>query len=230
MDEKTIAPVAYIYTDYKEKFGIPRQSGIAPHLMSTIIPMEPYHQEEAFKGIEGYDYLWLIFGFSANDPTVKPSLTVRPPKIGGNTRVGVFASRSPYRPNGLGLSVVKLEKINKNNGKVELVVSGADLLDGTPVYDIKPYIPYADSHSEARAGFSVAPFAVQKQVLFTCEFPKEMSEEQKEALTESIRQDPRPGYHEDEDRIYGMHFGKWNVKFKGSNETITVTAFDIACF
>ncbi len=226
MHELTLFPVAVIENDYKEKFGIPRQSGLAPHLVSRIVPLGKYANEEAFKEIEGYDYLWLIFGFSENDREHEEALTVRPPKLGGNERVGVFASRSPYRPNPIGLSCVRLERVMKEDHKAILIVSGADLMNGTPVYDIKPYVPYADSHPEARAGFSVAPSAARKKVILDTAFPPEMTEAQQLSLIESLGHDPRPGYHHDETRIYGMRFGSWNVRFKQDQETITILFFD----
>lgn len=226
MYDLTIRPIAFIANDYKEKFGIPRQSGIAKHLMSQIIMQRPYADPDAFRGIDSYDYLWLIFGFSENERDKEPSLTVRPPKLGGNERVGVFASRSPFRPNGLGLSCVKLERAEQTENGIVLIVSGADLLNGTPVYDIKPYVPYADSHPDARTGFSVAPSAVRKDIDVTIPFPKDMGTDQKAALLESLGQDPRPGYHEDENRIYGMRFGKWNVRFYGTKDKIVIVSFD----
>ena len=226
MHELTLSPVAIVENDYKEKFGIPRQSGLAPHLLSRIVPLGAFASEDAFKGIEGYDYLWLIFGFSENSREHENALTVRPPKLGGNERVGVFASRSPYRPNPIGLSCVKLEEVLKEDNKTILIVSGADLMNGTPVYDIKPYVPYADSHPDAKAGFSVVPSAARKQVQAIIPFPEDMSENQKASLLESLGHDPRPGYHEDPSRIYGMRFGKWNVRFQQDHEMITIISFD----
>lgn len=226
MHELTLSAIAVIENDYKEKFGIPRQSGLAPHLLSRVLPIGKYANEEAFKGIAGYEYLWLIFGFSENDREHEEALTVRPPKLGGNERVGVFASRSPYRPNPIGLSCVKLEEVLKENNKTILVVSGADLMNGTPVYDIKPYVPYADSHPDARAGFSSPPSATRKEVTVDVPFPDTMDENQKAALLESLGHDPRPSYHHDPSRIYGMQFGSWNVRFTEDEQKITIISFE----
>lgn len=203
-----IEPVAYFRSPLKEKFGIPRQSGLAPDLRGEVRFVAPFDAPEAVRGLEGFDYCWLLWGFSLN-PGDAPSLTVRPPRLGGNERVGVFASRSPYRPNGLGLSCVKIESVRP--GVIE--VSGADLADGTPVFDVKPYIEYADSRPGVRSGFVDAnswealDVEIPEQVAF------ELGPQAAAALSQVLSQDPRPRYQDDPERLYGLVFGGFNVKF-----------------
>ena len=211
--ESTIRPIAYIHTDLPTKFGLPRQSGLVPQLRSTIV-MEPlYRDPVAFRGIEGFSHLWLIWGFSGNKRD-SWAATVKPPRLGGNKRMGVFATRSPYRPNALGLSSVKLEAIDFDEklGPV-LTVSGADLMDGTPIYDIKPYLPYADCKPEASGGF-----APQRGEALAVDFPAELlsrvPEDKRDALTGVLAQDPRPHYQSDPQRIYGMAFAGLEVRFR----------------
>ena len=179
--------------------------------------------EEAFRGIEDYDYLWLIWGFSKN--VEKPfSATVKPPRLGGKIRMGVFATRSPYRPNPLGLSSVKLERVEHDDkhGTV-LVVSGADLLDGTPIYDIKPYLPYTDSHPDARSGFAPTPADHLLEVVCPPELLDKVEPQLRDTLLDTLAHDPRPSYHNSDNREYGMAFGKINVKFKVlKNSTLQV--------
>lgn len=220
MDELTIKPIAYIKNGYKEKFGVPRQSGLAPSVKSEIVFCPEYRDENMLRGIEQYSHLWLVWGFSQNGGEWSP--TVRPPKLGGNKRVGVFATRSPFRPNGLGLSCVKLEKtVNTADGKT-LVVSGADIVSGTPIYDIKPYLPYVDSHADASGGFSQK----YKDSFLKVEFLQGVSECIDECdaaqITEVLSLDPRPSYQTDSERIYGLDFGKYKIKFRCDGVTVTV--------
>lgn len=220
-DALLIEPIAYIRNGYKEKFGVPRQSGLAPSVKSVIEFCDGFRDENCVRDIEQYSHLWLIWGFSKNEKQWSP--TVRPPRLGGNKRVGVFATRSPFRPNPVGLSCVKLERIeDSKNGKI-LVVSGGDLADGTPIYDIKPYLPYVDSISEALGGFSED----HKNDFFEVEIPVELKEQltksQIENITELLSLDPRPSYQNDEERIYGFDFENLQIKFKYQNDKIIVS-------
>ena len=216
-----IKPIAHIHTDFKEKFGIPRQSGRVKELTAKIVFEKEFRNPDALRAIEGFDYLWLIFDFSLSHKT-KWSPTVRPPRLGGNEHVGVFASRSPFRPNPLGLSSVKFERIEhtEKEGDV-LIVSGADLLDGTPIFDIKPYLPSCDCHTGAKGGyadrFTEYKLAVKISEGALNEFPKDKLS----ALIGCLEEDPRPSY-QDDDREYGMSFAGFNVKFKVKENTLTV--------
>lgn len=221
--ERIIRPIAYIENDFDEKFGIPRQSGLVPQLQAKILFEPEFRDVQAVKGLEDFDYIWLIWEFSK---AVRENWSplVRPPKLGGNTYMGVFATRSPFRPNSLGLSCVKLEKVeteDRENGPV-LYVSGADLLNGTPIYDIKPYLPYTDSHPRAAGGFT----DMVKQDLLQVEFPAQLlehiPEEKREALTGILAQDPRPSYQNDPKRVYGLMFAGKNVKFRIAEEIVQV--------
>ena len=205
--------IARIRTDFPAKFGIPRQSGLAD-TKAEIVFERKYGSLDALKGIEEYSHLWLIWGFSEAEGR-KWSPTVRPPRLGGNKRVGVFASRSPFRPNPVGLSCVALERIEKREGKgMILHVRGADLMDGTPIYDIKPYLPYVDCHPDARGGFAEQ----KKEYRLKVEIPKEWMDkvpaEHREVLIQVLSQDPRPSYQEDPDRIYGMAYAGMEVRFR----------------
>lgn len=219
--DKTIKPVAYIKTDFKEKFGIPRQSGRCPALKGEITVEKDYAKEEFFRGIEKFTHLWLIFGFSANEKK-RAAATVRPPRLGGNERVGVFASRAPFRPNGLGLSCVKLEKVSVNENGVTLTVSGADLLDGTPIYDIKPYIPSADKIDGAYGGYSEDFTNYALDVIFPEDLLNLLPCDKRAAAKECLKEDPRPSYQND-GREYGMLFSGYDVKFIVDGKTLTVT-------
>ena len=221
--ERTIRPIAHIENDFDEKFGIPRQSGLVPQLQARILFEPEFAQPQAVKGLEEFSHIWLIWEFSR---AVRESWSamVRPPKLGGNTYMGVFATRAPFRPNSIGLSCVKLEKIeigDKETGPV-LYVSGADLLNGTPIYDIKPYLPYVDSHPEAAGGFTDRV----NQDLLKVDFPSQLMAlipaEKREALTGILAQDPRPSYQNDPARIYGLTFAGKNVKFRIAGETVQV--------
>ena len=225
MQQHTIKVIAKIRTDFPEKFGIPRQSGLVPELRAKIVFESEYRKEDALRGIEGFSHLWLIWQFSAAvRDTWSP--TVRPPRLGGNERMGVFATRSPFRPNAIGLSCVKLEAVRHEGGLgTVLIVSGADLMDGTPIYDIKPYLPYADAHPEAAGGFAPLP---KEKIEVSCppELLQRLPEGQRAALLGALAQDPRPPYQEDPERVYGMRFGGWEVKFRVGGGTLRVLSIE----
>ena len=223
MEQHSIKVIARIRSDFPEKFGIPRQSGLVPELRAKIVFEPEFRNADALRGIEGFSHLWLIWQFSAAvRDTWSP--TVRPPRLGGNERMGVFATRSPFRPNAVGLSCVKLEGVAQEDGLGSvLIVSGADLMDGTPIYDIKPYLPYADAHPEARGGF--AP-AAKETIRVECalELLESVPERQRAALLGVLAQDPRPQYQDDPARVYGMSFGGWDVKFRVRSGTLEVVS------
>ena len=205
--------IAVIHSDFREKFGIPRQSGLVPGTRARIVFEPEYRSPDALRGIEGFSHLWLIWSFSkAERPGWSP--TVRPPRLGGNARMGVFATRSPFRPNAIGLSCVTLEGVQWHTpqGPV-LVVGGADLLDGTPIYDIKPYLPHADCHPEATGGFSTQNADYALSVDFPPALLARIDEVQRETVCALLAQDPRPSYQDDPQRVYGMAYGRWNVRF-----------------
>lgn len=221
MDQRTIKPVAYIQSDFTEKFGIPRQSGRAPSLLSRVIFNPEYRSKDAIKGIEGFSHLWLIFDFSrAHREEFSP--TVRPPRLGGNERVGVFASRSPFRPNSLGLSSVKLVKVEHTDDLGEvLVVSGADLLDGTPIFDVKPYLPFTDCHKDAIGGYADCVKDYKLEVDIPPELAQKVPSDKLQGLIECLSDDPRPSYHDDQ-REYGMAFSGLEIKFFVDGKTLKV--------
>jgi len=208
-----ISKIAIIENDYKEKFGTPRQSGLVPEVRSSIIFEPSYRDSRALLGIEGFSRLWLIWGFSKSSGG-EFSPTVRPPRLGGNARRGVFATRSPFRPNALGLSCVELLGVETSSqlGDV-LIVSGADLISGSPIYDIKPYIPYADAFPDSRCGFLEALPERLLEVFVPPELLQRLPQEKRTALLGVLRHDPRPAYQDDPERIYGMAFGGFDVKF-----------------
>ena len=214
--------IARIHTDFPTKFGIPRQSGIIASLQATIVFEPEYRNPDAVRGLEDFSHIWLLWQFSE---AVRDdwSPTVRPPRLGGNVRKGVFATRSPFRPNPIGLSSVKLEKveIDPKFGPI-LHVSGADLMDGTPIYDIKPYIAYTDSHPEAVSGFATTPAEFLLEVNFPESLLQKVPESQRKSLTDVLAHDPRPQYQDDPDRVYGMAFGGMEVKFKVEERILTV--------
>lgn len=215
--------IAKIYTDFDEKFGIPRQSGIADALRARIVFEPEYRVAEALRGIEGYSHLWLIWQFSG---AVRDgwSATVRPPRLGGNRRVGVFATRSPYRPNPIGLSSVKLIAVEHTDTEGDvLIVSGADILSGTPIYDIKPYLAYTDSHPDAVGGFSDSVRDYALEVVISDELAARVPPQKRESLIALLAHDPRPSYQDDPDREYGMSFAGMEIKFTVSDKTLTVT-------
>lgn len=216
MNEFLIKPVATIKNGYNEKFGVPRQSGMANKIKSEIIFEKEFSDENLIRDIEQYSHLWLIWSFSKNAGEWSP--TVRPPKLGGNKRVGVFATRSPYRPNSLGLTVVKLEEIKQGeNGKV-LVVSGADLVNGTPVFDVKPYLPYVDSIADAKGGFSEEHRNEILQVTVPENIKESTPEEEVSEIISVLELDPKPAYQNDTQRIYGLSYKNYQVKFRYVNE------------
>lgn len=213
--------IARIHTDFKDKFGIPRQSGMVPELMGRIVMEPEYSDESALRGLEGFNYIWLIWEFSRSvRDEWRP--TVRPPRLGGDTRVGVFATRSPFRPNPIGLSCVKIEKIAKEGGVPVMYVSGVDLLDGTPIYDIKPYIPHADMKPDAVGGFADRFTGYRRNVIIPEDVICDMPEDKRRALAGALSLDPRPSYQNDPDRIYGMDFAGYNIKFKVKDDELTV--------
>ena len=220
----TIEPIAYIRTDFPEKFGIPRQSGLAASLQARIVFQPEYRNPDAFRGLEGFSHIWLIWGFSANPAGKAWHPTVRPPRLGGNDSMGVFATRSPFRPNPIGLSCVRLSSIDYDaEGGPVLHVTGADLMDMTPIFDIKPYIRYADSRPESVCGYVDSLQERRLKVVI----PGEISSKVKDKgsippLVEVLRLDPRPSYHEDAERVYGLSFAGMNVRFRVCEDVLTV--------
>lgn len=221
----TIEPIAYFHSPLTSKFGIPRQSGLAATLPGRIVFTPDYRREEAVRGLEGFDYLWLIWEFSSS--VAVGALTVRPPRLGGNERVGVFASRSPFRPNRLGLSCVRLERVELTNEYGPVVhVLGADLMDGTPIYDVKPYVAYADAHPEARSGFVDRHDWQPLRVEMPRDVEAQLGADLSAALREVLAQDPRPRYHDDPRRVYGMPFAGRDVKFRVADATVDVVGIE----
>ena len=220
-----IRPIAHMVSDFPEKFGIPRQAGVVKELESVVVFEPEYRDPEALRGIEGFSHLWLIWQFSeALTETFSP--TVRPPRLGGNVRMGVFATRSPFRPNSLGLSCVELARVENRPGLgTVLVVRGADLMDGTPIFDIKPYIPYADAHPDARSGF--APDAGKTlDVRIPDELYLKIPESKREALRGVLANDPRPRYQKDPERVYALDFANLTVRFRVLDGVLTVTEIE----
>ena len=212
--------IAHIRTPFKTKFGIPRQSGVAPQVRGEIVFEPEYRVPDAVRGIDGYSHLWLLWMFSES-VTDKWSPTVRPPRLGGNVRMGVFATRSPFRPNPIGLSLVELERVEytADRGPV-LIVRGADLMDGTPIFDIKPYIAYADAHPEAKGGFTDSVTFKKLSVVL----PENAAAP--EGLESVLENDPRPRYQDDPDRVYGMEYAGCEIKFKVTGDTLTVISIE----
>ena len=220
--EFTMRPIARIHSDFSTKFGVPRQSGLVDSLEATVVFEPEFRNPNALRGLEGFSHIWLVWVF---DQAIRKewSPTVRPPRLGGNTRVGVFATRSPFRPNPIALSCVKLAGMEEtaDSGTV-LRILGADLMDGTPILDIKPYIPYADSHPEALGGFAAVPAGETLEVIIPPELLKKVPENRREALRGVLAQDPRPHYQEDPDRVYGFGFAGMEVKFSVNRKRLTV--------
>lgn len=219
-----IKPIAFIRTEFPEKFGIPRQSGLAKDLRGRIIFEPQFRNPDALRGLEGFSHIWLIWEFSANRTTREWQPTVRPPRLGGNTHLGVFATRSPFRPNPLGLSCVEIDRIDlfTDEGPV-ITVKGADLMDGTPIYDIKPYIRYADSRQQALCGYVDSLEERSLKVVFPSELSSRIEDTSViPSLVETLRLDPRPSYHDDPERVYGLSFARLNVKFRVNGEVLTV--------
>ncbi len=208
-----ITPIATFHSPFNEKFGIPRQSGIVSALEGTIVFLPEFRNPDSLRGIDEFDFLWLIWEFSANKHAATGP-TVRPPRLGGNTRIGVYASRSPYRHNRLGLSAVRLSKVELNTPQGPVLhVAGADLMDGTPIYDIKPYVAYADAHPTARSGFVDTTQWQSLDVEIPQEVAAMFSPQELEALRQSLALDPRPHYHNDPTKVYGMTFAGHNIHF-----------------
>ena len=208
-------------SDFTTKFGLPRQSGLAKTLVGRIVFEKEYSDDTAFRGLEGFSHIWIIWGFSGTERE-KWSASVKPPRLGGNKRMGVFATRSPFRPNPLGLSCVKLERILRTKNGIELEVRGADLMDGTPIYDIKPYLPYADSIENASGGFSEAVKQDRLSVVFPDELKKMLPEEKLPALFDALKGDPRPSYHNDPERRYGFLYAGFDIRFRVADDVLTV--------
>lgn len=222
MDEKiNLKVIAKIYNDYKDKFAIPRQSRIEGTLLSKIVFKKPYNDKDAIRGIEDFSHLWLIWGFSENEEDKWKNL-VRPPRLGGNKKVGVFATRSPFRPNPIGLSCVKLEKVEHTKDGDVLIVSGADLKNETPIYDIKPYIRYSDMIIDSVSGFSDEKLSYKLNVAFADNIKEKVEKKHIDALIKILENDPRPAYHNDEKRVYGFFFAHYEIKFMVSGESLKV--------
>ena len=220
--EFTMRPIARIHSDFSTKFGVPRQSGLVDSLEATVVFEPEFRNPDALRGLEGFSHIWLVWVF---DQAIRKewSPTVRPPRLGGNTRMGVFATRSPFRPNPIALSCVKLAGMEEtaDHGMV-LRILGADLMDGTPILDIKPYIPYADSHPEALGGFAAVPAGEALEVVIPPELLEKVPANRREALQGVLAQDPRPHYQEDPDRVYGFGFAGMEVKFSVNRKRLTV--------
>lgn len=216
-----LKPIAKIYTDFDDKFGVPRQSGRVSSLEGKIVIAPEYSDPNAFRGLENFNYIWLIFDFSLAHRD-KFSPTVRPPRLGGNKRVGVFATRSPFRPNNLGLSSVKLKKIEKTSEGICLFVSGADLVNGTPIFDIKPYIPYADIHDDATEGFTETTKYHSLEVDFQQNLLNIIPENKRKTLIDCLADDPRPSYHDD-GKKFTMKFAGFDIDFCVDNNKLHVT-------
>ena len=221
MQEFSMKVIARIRSDFATKFGVPRQSGLVDALESTIVFEPEYRNTDALRGLEGFSHIWLVWVFDkAARDTWSP--TVRPPRLGGNARMGVFATRSPFRPNPIALSCVRLAGIEETAEGTVLRIRGADLMDGTPILDIKPYIPYADCKPEALGGFASAPAGETLEVVIPQELLAKVPESRRESLRGVLAQDPRPHYHDDPERIYGFGFGGMEVKFSVEGRVLTV--------
>lgn len=218
-----IEPIAYFHSPFHSKFGIPKQSGLVEELEGSIVFCPEYRNADALRGLDEFDYLWLIWGFSANKHAAS-SLVVRPPLLGGNEKMGVFATRSPFRPNALGLSSVRISRIETDTTRGPVItVVGADLMDGTPIYDIKPYIPYADSHPEAKGGFTDTHAICRLTVVIPDCFHHLFSQSQLQALYKVLELDPRPHYHKSGQKEYGMPYMDYDVHFTVNDGVLTVT-------
>ena len=219
----TITPIAHFRSAFPSKFGIPRQSGIVEELRGSIVFEPTYRKADALRGLEGFSHIWLIWEFSANRTKREWQPTVRPPRLGGNEHMGVFATRSPFRPNALGLSCVEVESIEFTSDCGPVInVKGADLMDGTPIYDVKPYLPFTDSHPEARGGFAddVKDYALE--VVFPEEWLQMIPADKREGLFGILAQDPRPSYQRKPDRVYGLTFAGFDIRFTVMDDVLTV--------
>ncbi len=217
MEASSLQAVAVLRSPFAEKFGVPRQGNLAPHVISEVVLEPAFRGTDCLRGLEGFSHLWLIWGFHCNGSDWHP--TVRPPRLGGNTRIGVFASRSPFRPNGLGLSVVKIVSVEQG----VIRVSGADMVDGTPIYDIKPYVPYSDAIPEAASGFTAAPWE-PLEVQLPVQLPAGVSPDWVAALKETLAQDPRPAYQDDPLRVYHLILLPFEIDFRVENGIALVTS------
>ncbi len=217
--------IARMRSDFSTKFGIPRQSGLVEQLRSTVVFEPEYRNSDALRGIEGFSHLWIIWQFSEN-VRAKWSPTVRPPRLGGNTRLGVFATRSPFRPNSIGLSCVKLLGVENTAQGTVLHVGGADLMDGTPILDIKPYIPYSDSHPDALGGFTDTAGEFLLEVDFPQELLERLPEDRQQAAMCVLSHDPRPSYQHQPERIYGIDFAGFNIRFQVDEKRLTVLSVE----
>ena len=223
-EDLTLRPIGRIRTEFPEKFGIPRQSGLVEELRAVVEFEREFRAPEAFRGLEGFSHLWLLWHFTQSQGW---SPTVRPPRLGGNQRVGVFATRSPFRPNPIGLSCVKIDRVEQHPELGPVIhVLGADLLDGTPILDLKPYLPYADAHPEAAGGFTDGYQGYRLEVNFPPELLAAVPLENREALQGVLAQDPRPSYQADPQRVYGMAFGGQNIRFTVAEGVLTVVAVE----
>ena len=244
MDNYMLRPVGYIRSDYKEKFGIPKQCGLVDELEQAVVFEPEFCNMDCLRDIEKFEYIWIIWGFSrsrrdAGTGEAVWSPTVRPPRLGGNRRVGVWASRSPYRPNPLGLSSVRFLRIELDgkevrsdeiagpvNGELALIISGGDMMNGTPVYDIKPYLPYSDVHEDASDGYSKGKSDPDLKVIFPEELISIIPEEKRGGLIRILSLDPRDAYEKKEGHIYGMSFADWDIRFKVDGDTLTVVEIE----
>ncbi|MCM1567815.1 MAG: tRNA (N6-threonylcarbamoyladenosine(37)-N6)-methyltransferase TrmO [Roseburia sp.] len=221
-EQRTLRVIARIHTDFPTKFGIPRQSGLVPQLYGEIVFEPEFRQKEALTGIEEFSHLWLLWGFS-EAKKAHWSATVCPPRLGGKIRKGVFATRSPFRPNSIGLSCVRLERVETEGEQgVRLIVSGADLMDGTPIYDIKPYLPYTDAHPEACGGFGQEHSRDAITVDFPAELLERIARDKQEAVVQVLAQDPRAAYNKQPDYVYGMQFGDYDIRFTIEEQVLRV--------
>ena len=221
MQDIMIRPIAVMKSDFPTKFGIPRQSNLASALRSTIVFEPQYRNADALRGLEGFSRIWIIWQFS-EAVRQEWSPTVRPPRLGGNTRMGVFATRSPFRPNNLGLSCVKLEGLEETEQGTVIHVSGADLMDGTPILDIKPYIPYADSFPDALGGFTDTAGEYLLTVVFPQALLEQLPESKRQAALEVLSHDPRPSYQRKPERVYGLPFAGFDIRFRVEEDRLTV--------
>ncbi len=225
MNELKLTPIAIAKNNFKTKFGLPRGGMLSPEIKTEISLLSPYATKDAVRGLEGYSHIWLLWGFSENNEG-EVHLTVRPPRLGGNKRMGVFATRAPYRPNPIGLSCVRLDGISYENG-VTLTVYGADMKDGTPIYDIKPYLSHTDSVPDAKCGFAEEVKDYGIEVLLSDGVAAVLTDEERKELIAALSGDPRPSYHED-GRTYGFLFSAFEVKFKVENGVLEVTSIEKA--
>ena len=221
MEAVNIKPIARMRSDFPSKFGIPRQSGLVQELRSTIVFEPEFRNPDTLRGLEDFSHLWLIWQFSEAVRT-NWSPTVRPPRLGGNTRMGVFATRSPFRPNNLGLSCVRLLGTEQTSEGMVIHVAGADLMDGTPIFDIKPYIPYSDCHPDALGGFTATAGDFLLKVDFPEDLLKQLPEGKQEAAQAVLSHDPRPSYQRDPERVYGLPFAGFDIRFTVKDDTLTV--------